>query len=277
MCCGFSLPQATLASLRIGLESSQSSLFEFTTRQEQAACANNASGLLPHDCFPVLQFFSFAPQATLVSLRSELESSQSTLFEFTTRQEQAAGSASTAEQLAVEEVERLSADLLTLRKDKALLERQLQALQQQQQSDGAGAGVNLISQCLSTVGGGLAGADAAVASNRQHKQRQQQQQASAAAEAALAAAEEAARDQQHQIALLTTKLAAAEGRLERVTGELARRPAAAAVAAMADQLAALSALTGVLWGGVLGLGASVLWCAVQGGRGRRRGGGDYVW
>jgi hypothetical protein len=247
------VPQATLANLRTELESSQSSLFEFTTRQEQAACANNPSGLLPHDCFPVLQISSFAPQATLASLRVELESSQSTLFEFTTRQEQTAGSASTAEQLAVEEVERLSADLLTLRKDKALLERQLQTLQQQQQqqqqADGAGADVNSSSQRLSTVGGGADGADSAVADR--------QQQESAAAEAALAAAEEAARDQQHQIALLTTKLAAAEGRLERVTGELARRPAASAVAAMAEQLAALSALTGVL-GGVLGLGASVV-------------------
>lgn len=46
-------------------------------------------------------------QATLSSLRKELEVTQTSLFELTARQEQAAGSASTAEQLAVEEVERL--------------------------------------------------------------------------------------------------------------------------------------------------------------------------
>jgi hypothetical protein len=46
------------------------------------------------------------------------------------------------------------------------------------------------------------------------------------------------------VALLTTKLAAAESRLERLTAELQRRPAASAVAAMAEQLAALSALLG---------------------------------
>lgn len=47
-----------------------------------------------------------------------------------------------------------------------------------------------------------------------------------------------------QIALLTTKLTAAEARLERLTAELQRRPAASAVAAMAEQLSALAALTG---------------------------------
>jgi hypothetical protein len=47
-----------------------------------------------------------------------------------------------------------------------------------------------------------------------------------------------------QVALLTTKLAAAESRLERLTSELQRRPAASAAAAMAEQIAALSALLG---------------------------------
>jgi hypothetical protein len=244
--------QATLASLQppAGVQPI------LPLRSRHAARAVNA-----HEPFHLLTacFLSRVslPQASLANMRSELESSQSSLFEFTTRQEQAAGSASTAEQLAVEEVERLSADLLTLRKDKALLERQLQTLQQQQQSDGAGAGAGVnLTPLQQSMGGSADGADAAVA-DRQQQQRQQQE--SAAAEAALAAAEEAAGDQQHQIALLTTKLAAAEGRLERVTGELARRPAASAVAAMAEQLAALSALTGVAWCGVLGWGARLLW------------------
>ena len=43
------------------------------------------------------------------------------------------------------------------------------------------------------------------------------------------------------------KYGAAQRRLGRVTGELAQRPAAAALSVMAEQLAALSALTGALW------------------------------
>jgi hypothetical protein len=105
LCCGILsfVSQATLASLRSELDSSQSSLFEFTTRQEQAAgsalpkkkhcgAASNRRGrratlsrppdcLLPQTaclcCLVVLQ-------ATLASLRLELKSSQSSLSDFTT-------------------------------------------------------------------------------------------------------------------------------------------------------------------------------------------------
>jgi PIN domain nuclease of toxin-antitoxin system len=142
-------------------------------------------------------------QAALASLRAELEISQTSLFELTARQEQAAGSASTAEQLAVEEVERLSSELLSIRKEKALLERQLQQLQQKQADriDASGGNGNVAAQESGLDVGSDTLADA----------RQQQQTAAAAAaadgqlaaaEAALAAAEEAARDQQHQVALL---------------------------------------------------------------------------
>lgn len=44
------------------------------------------------------------------------------------------------------------------------------------------------------------------------------------------------------MALLNTKLAAAESRLRRLTSELEQRPPASAATAMAEQLAALSAL-----------------------------------
>jgi chromosome segregation ATPase len=187
-------------------------------------------------------------QATLTSLRSELEISHTSLFELTARQEQAAGSASTAEQFAVEEVERLSSALLSVRKENALLERQLQQLQEQQQqadrADALGGG----GSAAAGEGGWDEGSDPLA------DLQQQQQKASAAAgdgqlaaaEAALAAAEEEARDQQHQVALLTSKLSAAETRLERVNAELQRRPSASAVVAMAEQLAALSALAGGL-------------------------------
>lgn len=45
-----------------------------------------------------------------------------------------------------------------------------------------------------------------------------------------------------QVALLNTKLAAADSRLQRLTTELEHRPPASAAAAMAEQLVAMSAL-----------------------------------
>jgi hypothetical protein len=174
-------------------------------------------------------------------MRTELETSQSSLFELTARQEQAAGSASTAEQLAGEEVERLSAELLVLRKETVVLQRQLAQLQQQQQEEGlAGEGV-----CE-----GAAGETTADDSTVNEQRTAAAAGASVAPDssvvlqAALAAAEEAARGQQHQVALLTSQLSAATSRCERLAGELQRRPAASAVSAMVQQLAALSALAG---------------------------------
>lgn len=199
-------------------------------------------------------------------MRAELESSQTSLFDLMAKQEQAAGSASTAEQMAAEQMERLSLELLVLRKEKALLERQLQQQQQEQQhreqhpsQTGDGDGSSIPSDTAAAAADGWDGdwsdangqPAAAVAGTGAAVQQQRPGAAAvdaqlAAAEAALAAAEEASRDQEHQIALLTTKLSAADARLERLTNELQRRPAASAVAAMAEQLSALSALTGML-------------------------------
>lgn len=170
-------------------------------------------------------------------MKSELEASQTSLFELTERQELVAGSASTAEQLAVEEVERLSGELLGLRKEKALLERQLQQMEEQSRSDNNSSAPHVQ---------GLMAAAAAPSihpQQQQHAQNAHERQLVEAA-AALAAAEAAALDQQHQITLVSSKLAAAEARLERMTAELQQRPAASVVAAVVEQLAALSALTG---------------------------------
>lgn len=176
-------------------------------------------------------------------MRTELETSQSFLFELTDRQEQAADSASTAEQLAVEEVERLSSELLALRKENVVLQRQLAQLQEQQQQQQQGLGG--VGACEVTAGETTADDSAG------GEQRSETAAAASAApgaladlEAALAAAEEAAREQQHQVALLTSQLSAAQSKCERLAGELQRRPAASAVAATVQQLAALSALAG---------------------------------
>jgi hypothetical protein len=122
-----------------------------------------------------------------------------------------------------------------------VLQRQLAQLQQQQQEEGlAGEGV-----CE-----GAAGETTADDSTVNEQRTAAAAGASVAPDssvvlqAALAAAEEAARGQQHQVALLTSQLSAATSRCERLAGELQRRPAASAVSAMVQQLAALSALAG---------------------------------
>lgn len=120
------------------------------------------------------------------------------------------------------------------------MERQL-LLAQQEQEDGSGGGAAAAAD--SNGGDAGSGDDSSSTAATAAAAAAADGQLAVAAEAALAAAEEAARDSQHQIALLSSKLAAADARVERLTAELSRRPAATAVAAMAEQLAALSALT----------------------------------
>ncbi|KAF8071287.1 CHX17 [Scenedesmus sp. PABB004] len=169
-------------------------------------------------------------QLALETLRGDLEASQSALFELQEQRAAAAGGASTAEALAVEEAERLAAELAQLRRERDQLQRQLeqqqreQSQQQEQQSQAEGAAAQ----------GGDGGGS----------QHGRQEAALAALQAQLDAAQEATCEQQHQAAMLDAKLTAAEGRAERLTAELARRPAASAVAEMTEQLAALSALVG---------------------------------
>jgi hypothetical protein len=91
----------------------------------------------------------------------------------------------------LQEVERLTAQLLQVRKDRALLQRQLEQFEQQQHEQEAASG----------------GTSADIA-EQQHLQLQQQQRhvlqqqpdaETASLQAELEAAQEAARDQQHEV------------------------------------------------------------------------------
>lgn len=66
LCCLF-VPQATLVCLRTELESSQSSLFEVTTRQEQAACAHQTVTCCIA-CFCAAAFPSHRPPSPVCAL-----------------------------------------------------------------------------------------------------------------------------------------------------------------------------------------------------------------
>lgn len=128
-------------------------------------------------------------QTALSSLRKEFETSQSSLFELMAQQEAAAGSATTAEQLAVEEIERLTAELHQLRKDKGHLQQQVLQLEQQASMAGTTA-----EQEAAAVAGGT----------RLHGQQLEQQCDGAdlaALRAELEAAQEQAAAQQHQVGI----------------------------------------------------------------------------
>lgn len=140
-------------------------------------------------------FYVFGLQAALSSLRKEFEASQSSLFELMSQQEAAAGSANTAEQLAVEEIERLTANLHQLRKDNSQLQREL--LQYQQQGSATtGAAV----AAVGAPGAGDTAAAVADSSSIISSSRQRQHDGELAAlQAELERAQETASDQQREV------------------------------------------------------------------------------
>jgi hypothetical protein len=140
-------------------------------------------------------------QAALAVSRSELEVAQSAVFELTAREEQAVSGASTAELLASEEIDRLAAQLRESRKEKALLQRQLQQQQQQQQQQQGDL------QGLQSAQDSL-GQSADTESQQMQQQQQQRSSdadvaaAAAAAQDALESPEEVTREFQHQVRTL---------------------------------------------------------------------------
>lgn len=137
-------------------------------------------------------------QASLAALRSEYDASQASLFELMAAQEAAAGSASTAEQLATEEVERLNSELTQARKERVLLQRQLQHYEQRQQQQEAGA-LNEQRQAGASTADDGSGDTIDQQQQLQPSALQHKSAAVAALQAELEAGQEAARDQHHEV------------------------------------------------------------------------------